>query len=582
LFVSYDGYNNTLSWTGINTSSGLNYEFLNYEIYTNIGLPVTLSKYENDLLYSDSFVVGKYVYIFDKFKKSKWYGIITTAGQFSLLSNKITTASDIFSDYTTESNFECYIESGTDVLVGTSVSATYVDTIYNNYRIFYKVKSVCATRTSQSACYPILNIPVADTYPYIRSLDNSDSEFLNNIYWKKLKNVLIDSNYYDKSEFAVPYSKNDSYNLKGFLGVSHCKVDLYVNGIYNSTTSTGLYGEFDIDFNFDKGKTTFYIQCRDRLNIEFSRKSIQYQINTVNIQTYFWLLGKQYKEINETLDIIKLNIKITSTGYTAFEEIYSPFADIYKSGLETDEAFVAIASEVFKSYEYTSYDRALSMVLDIIQQYETTFDHYDIFYNNRLYKTFKTGRAFISRGNLVTSTGISLIGLDRAKYYYGVTSVTSTGEETDATIITCDCRWWPLDYKGLNVITWTPVNNIFTYKVYRGTSTGSLEYLVTANGTMFVDSGYISTSTGVGPPPYNFIDENPPAAVEIYYDTHLSDIIMKKRVPYYIILCLYAVGSTTIPDYQISRILTLMGKHIPPEYVLKIVYANDDSVEIFT
>lgn len=421
--------------------------------------------------------------------------------------------------------------------------------------------------------YPAMLTDVTDAYPYLRAVENSSTGILNNPYWRQLKNVLIDKNYYDKTPFAIPYSQDTPYNLKGYLGVSDCNLDVFVNGIYSFTTSTGSHGEFEINFTFPKGTTELSFQARDKFNIKFSRKSAPYSFRTLNAYTWFSVIGEQYAKVQEELNYAPTDINIQTCRYSVFEERFSNFIELYKFGTEDATLFRNIAFEVFKAFEFTGYDEALIMILNAFQANVANFDHYEIFYNNSLYQTIKTGKHYVCQYPTLT----------KHNYYYGVTTAKLTGEETTPTILRVDRRWWPgtsTGYVGYNVLTWEPSANAEIYYVYRGiTSTGMIR-IAAIPGTVYVDGGF--TTSTITPPEYNFTDLEPPLNLKTYNDTRITNYLANTKKSGHMDIILYATSTGSISDNNIARIRLLLTKMIPPELVYNVIHCNDTTITLYT
>lgn len=575
LFCIYDNYEVDLSWDNLLTSSGRNSDFYNFAIYRNNLDEVFGTTMENNILYNSSFIEGKAVWVIDTFKKNQWFGEVTSTGALYLSSIKRTDYSSL-TDLPFLDNFIIYIESDTDISVGTTTSTGYVDTAFvKGYHDIYKLKSVTSTGLSSDFIkFPVYFVDVPNTLPYLRSPLNSSTGLLSNPYWSALKNVLIDSKYYDKSLYAIPYSATESFNFKGFLGVSRCLVDVFIYDIYSFTTSTGIYGEFELDYQFTKGKTDIKIQARDKINVGFSRITGTYSIRTFNLYTWFSVLGNQYKQIVDELAAMKLDNSLSTVRYTSYVDRYKPLIELFKYANEDSAKFLILAKEIFNMFEYTSYDESLVVLLDALQEEADYFDHYEIFYRNSLYRTNKTGWDFVLAD---TSTGII-----RENYYYGITSLTSTGEETDATIVRVDNRWWPVGYTGINVLRWSQINNVDYYNIYRGSSADSLEYLVTICDMFFIDSGTYTPNPAKVPPVHNFTDYEPPADAYLYLDTKLTPNAMLLSNRAWLQVVVYAEGTEDIPTYQLDRIVFYLNKIIAPEIRYLIIYANDTSVEFLS
>lgn len=582
MFCLYDGYEVDITWTDIDKTSGRNSSFTEYSIYTTPLTQIYGTTLTTTTLYNDSFIVGKAVWVIDLFKRSQWFGTVTTIGEIDLSLIKRTEYSDVSTSLNID-NFSIYIESDTEDFVGTSTSTGYVDINFISGTCYlYKLKTdTSGGRSSEYIKFPIFPLRVDMSYPYLRTVSNSSTGLLNNPYWETMKTVLIDKAYYDKSLYAIPYSSTETFNFKGYLGVSRCVVDIFLNNYYAFSTSTGQYGEFTFNYQFSKGNIDLQMQARDKLNKDFSRKSGTVSIRTFNIYTWFSALGNQYKQILDELALQAQDVSISLARYSSYVDRYQPLIDLFKVGAEDSTKFSTLAYEIFRMFEFVAYDEALYILLDALQETDDNFDHYEIYFNNRLFKTAQTGLTFTPRyKDRFDSTST---GLTRGNYFYGVTCLTSTGEETGASIIQADNRVWPLTYKGYNVIRWTPVPDITNYKIYRGvSSTGPFYYMNTIPNNVFVDNGKLVPDISKEPPIYDFTDYTYPSDTYLYIDTHYNKYEMFKKIPNWINIVIYANGSTDIKDYNIDRIIYYCKKIIAPELRYSIIYANDINVEYLT
>jgi len=570
--------NTTEKFGYFDISFGRNSDFNRFDIYINNLDEVHGTTMTYDVLYNSSFVEGKAVWVIDIFKRNQWFGEVTSTGALDLALIKREQYSSL-TDSPFLDNFKIYVESSSDTFVGSTTSTGLVDTSFvKGYHSIYKLQSVTSTGLgSEFSKFPVYLVDVSNTLPYLRSPVNSSTGLLSNIYWEQIKNTLIDKNYYDKSLYAIPYSATETFNFKGFLGVSRCLVDIFINDIYGFTISTGIYGEYDINYKFEKGQTDLRIQARDRENIAFSRTTGTYSIRTIYIYTWYSVLGNQYAQIVDELGYLRTDNSLSTVRYSSYTDRYKPLIELSKYAEEDSTEFLTLAANIFKMFEYVSYDESVNILLDSIQTEADYFDHYDVFYRNSLYRTIKTGWNFVT---ISTSTG-----LDRGNYYYGITSLTSTGEETGVEVIRVDDRWWPLSSTGfvrMNVIQWSQVNGIPYYNIYRGVSEDSLEYVTTLSGLFFIDAGVLTPNPLKVPPVHNFTDYEAPTELSIYLDTRLAPYEMLLKNKTWVQIVIYAEDDNDIPEFQLERIVFYLKKIIAPEIIYTVIYANDSSVRFLT
>ena len=577
IFVEYTGIETILTWEELDFTGNKNSTFTNYNIYRDLAIPINGTTYDSttNILSNAGFTVGSLIWVIDIFKRSQWFGVVNEAGVFDLTSTGLPAYSDNSPAYTVNiDNLKIFIDYKSPVFVGTATTGYYVDTAFSFDRYYiYSIRSVgLGIRISASTPYMCNTTDVTNAYPYLRSVDCSDTAILNDPYWKKIKNVLIDKNFYDKTPFAIPYSKDTAYNLKGYLGVSNCKFDVFINDIYSYTTSTGIYGEFEINYKFPKGRISMVFQARDRYNIKFSRKSAPYTINTLNIYTWYAaVLGSQYKQVSDEASSIVSDVSIETCRYSYFEDTFSPFVGLYKEGDEAETKFISLATTNFKAFEYASYDKSLTMLLDSFQANLPELDHYEIHYNIDLYDTQKTAYTFTA-----TSTG-----LGRGDYWYGVSACTYDGEETSVATLRVDRRWWPAPYVNENVIMWDYVAGADFYKIYRGTSEADLCFITSTGMNVAVDINGIVPYSEITPVPYNFTEMQEPAHVKLYDKYGVNNLFLRLKKTSSLIILLFGTGSNVIADFDLQRILYLLKKFIPPELKYTIVFSNDAKVILY-
>jgi len=577
LFTRYTGIETVLTWNELDFTDNKNSILVNYNIYRDLAVTINGTMYDNtiNLLLNDGFTVGSIIWVIDSFKRSQWSGAVTTAGEFDLSNTKLIEYSDNSTAYTISiDNLKIFIDYKNPAFIGTSSTGLYTDTTFSFDR--YYIYSICSvgvgmhpSSSTPCVCY---TINTTNAYPYLRSVDNSKTELLSDPYWKRIKSVLIDKNFWDKTPYAIPYAKDTIYNLKGFLGVSNCKLDIFINDIYNYTTSTGIYGEFEINYKFPKGNISMVFQARDRYNIKFSRKSAPYSIRTFNFYSWYAaVLGTQYKQVDQESTSILSDVSIETCRYSYFEDRFSPFVGLYKEGDEAETKFISLASTNFKAFQYASYDKSIQMMLDSFSENIPELDHYEVYFNIDLYDTQRTAYTFTT-----TSTGMG-----RGNYYYGVSACTIDGEETPATVIQVDRRWWPSPYKNENVIMWDYVQGADFYKVYRGTTSEEL-YLITSTGmNIAVDIRGSVPSSEMIPIGFNFTDMEVPSNVKLYDKYGVNNLILRLKKVSSLVILLFGAGDSVIADFDLQRILYLLKKFIPPELNYTIIFSNDTKVILY-
>gem|GEM_PF-4822674 len=270
LVVGYDNYDTSLSWDALDTTDSKNSQLSNYAVYrTEMSVPTdAYLDAATGALVSDAFTYKSYVYVIDILKKSIWYGQVSIEGVFFATdSNRSSFVFDQSQDYSARfRNLAIYVVdySTTPSLLGYTKNTSYTDiTAKRNCNYLYYVAAVNPNRLlSNYATYPIITQALQDKSPYLRSVDNSPIDYLQQPYWKYLKNVLIDHNYYNKNKFDIPALKG-KYLFKGYLGISNAKVDVYLNGNHNQFVITDSYGNFEFGVSLSKGTSHLQLHARD-------------------------------------------------------------------------------------------------------------------------------------------------------------------------------------------------------------------------------------------------------------------------------------------------------------------------------
>ena len=584
LIAAFNNYVCNLSWDAPFTSTGLNTDISNYAVYRGTFISLGNGTLDaNNTISNPLLTVGDTYIIFDNLKKNMWYGTVAnTDGTVQLSSTNQYKIADTSTDYTvTDKSITIYIYSSDLQIIGYTLDTIFVDnTITKNNIYYYAVAAIGYTNNYSSMIYcPVFTPSLNGIVPYLRYVGNSTNALLNNRYWRILKNILIDKNYYNKNQFAIPYIANETYNFKGYLGVYNCNLDVFLNNTYYLTVVTDVYGNFEFNISLQKGDNLIQLQARDYQNITFSNKSSNYKITTVNIYTFFSGLGIEYENIWTEIYNQQQDHDFVNGRSESVENQVSPLVGIYRDISEADADYRQILLAVYNSYIYVGFKEALNMVFEVIKQYTAEIDDYEIYYNNEFYDTMECNVFPITSGAQISSTG-----LIRQKYWYAVTSTNEIGEETDPSIVPCDDRWWPITstgYRGYNTLMWNEANGVDLYNIYRCdideySSVNDFYFLRTIPSNLFVDNGMTSTGSK-NPPPYNINNFNKPSNLRIL-NNKLSNRFMALRKRSWMNIFLYSVNDLEIPDYQLNRISMLCADLIPQEIGYDIIIARDSAV----
>ena len=339
-----------------------------------------------------------------------------------------------------------YTEDSSPIQIGNTNLNSFIDTSFDKDTLYiYKVYSRNIDGIlSTPQITPVYPISLTNTTPYLRHPNNSNMDIINQIYWKNIKNALVDDNYYLKNSFDLPYLDNTPLHLKGFLGVANCNLDIFINEIYNSTILTDIYGEFDFYFTYPRGQTIVKFQARDYKNIDFSMWSKKNTINTLNAYTALSIFSGALTDYITELSSIRTDNNIDKVRYSTYIDEFAPLTNFYKDGSETDISFLALATTVFDAYYYAGYYQGVQMILDAFVKQIPELDHYEIYDRYSLYQTDISGRFFVPQ--------VAHTHLLRKNYYYGISSARYTGEESTISSAHVDSRWWPLIIQGIMLL----------------------------------------------------------------------------------------------------------------------------------
>lgn len=601
LYCFYDNYDITCVWEDSINVLNTEHSLSHYLIEKSVGEAVKDYYINNDGdLASTNFFLGEHYLVIDYVKKSMWYGSCETSGIFALSDNtKFNYVFDQDVDYEVsinnisifkESEFTelCFLAKNNLEYItnsnGTLISCTYKDLNVEKDKVyFYRVSGCSSTDFSGfKLYYPLVIKDLKKIQPYLRSIGNSENVYLANSFWKKLKNVLTDSNYYNKETFDIPELKG-KYSFAGYIGISNVKVDIFLNDEYNQTVIPDFAGNFVFAIDISKNNVKLQMQARDNKNIGFSLKSSPQIIRPVNIYSFFTALGMEYEDIWKEILLQLKDFSFDTSRPQLLQDKLKPFLDFEKSVYETDTEFTNIIKECYLAYEYAGYVEGLKKVLEAFKANVTNFDHYDLFVKDITFNTKQTASSFVVR-----TLDLSSKMMDRKSYIYAITSVSDEGFETSPSVIRVDTRWWPTkdtlssddDYSSFIALTWDNVSGVNKYNIYRKEissdtySNDNFKLLTTAITNVFIDCG-LFTETNSIPPLYNITAYTKPKNLRIIHNTQVTDIFLAKRSMQWIKIIVYEKENTSIASVHISRLKTLCEDLIPPELGYDIIVCND-------
>jgi hypothetical protein len=412
------------------------------------------------------FSMGSRIFVADVVKKSYWYGVCVSSGEFLLNDDsQFQLVQDNSSDYDISlNNIRVYMESSFEqigMFTPNILTAENVEFTPETLQ-FYAVSGTVGDTEGRSSYFPLYTVALTKVSPYLRSVGNSDNKYMSSSFWRKLKNVLIDQNYYNKQSFDIPHVRG-MYAFSGFLGLYNCKVDVFINDVYSTTVLSDKSGSFKFSVHLTKSNSKLQLQARDQTNVGFSIKSNAQIVRLVNIYSFFSALAQEYTAIWEELLLQMSDFSFSTSRPTLLEDKLSPFVGITKDVSEDSNKFTEFIVQVYLAYEYAGYEQSLYMILDAMQAAIDEFDHYEIYFRDSLMDTIQTGYTYAIADTQAV--------LDRKNYIYGITTANIYGEESEAATLRVDNRWWPTDlkqftdagifeetstgYYGFNVLAWS-------------------------------------------------------------------------------------------------------------------------------
>jgi len=590
--MCYDNFTVQASWTPPSIYSGANTDISNYVLKRAncISISGVVLNSSGNLSHT-LFGVGLHVFVVDQVKKSYWYGTCVTSGEFILdEASRFPLVSDISGDYEVSiNNLRIFMEGDfTQIGLVDKATLTFEDTTFSKESLyFYSLSALVGQEEGYSLFYPLYTLSLPNVSPYLRTVGNSENSYLSSIFWRKLTNVLIDQNYYNKQSFDIPHIQG-MYNFTGFLGLYNCKVDVFINDQYNNTVITDHSGSFSFAISLTKSNSKIQLQARDMENIGFSMKSNPQIVRLVTIYSFFTALAQEYTYIWKEILLQMKDFSFATSRTVLLENKLSPFVGITKDISEDDASFTAFITQAFLAYEYAGYQQGLYMILNAMNANISEFDHYELFFNDSLMHTHCTGYVY--------TVNYPLAVLARKNYIYAVTGVNDAGEESGATILRVDDRFWATNltaggiatstgYSGYNYLRWDPTGAATKYNIYRQTVEGAdysilnFKFLHQCQDTIFVDIGTY-TEVDKYPPEYTITEFYPPTNVHVYNYTHVTNTPTSKKNSNWIRIIIYQKDTMAIPAFQLARLQLLLADMVPPELGYTVVLCNDNYSKI--
>ena len=584
--AAFDNYTVNITW-GDNTQP----QFDHYEIRRYILDQVTDSTLSGSILQNTLFVLNAYIVVYDTYLNSQYEGFVTSTGSFDLLNKKITNSSDVSSNISSTYSYDVYVIGALDT-TWTVTSTGLVDTsITSPIKYAYAVYNVDSVGTYSAPAYTHTKTQkLSSTYPIIRNPTNSSTGILSDTIWPTIRNALIGSDYYNQTTWAIPFSQTTAYSIKGICWVADCNVDLFINNIYHTTTSTDSYGVFTFVYKFPRGNTTISVQARDKANIQFSQPSMTIPVQTLNMYTWFYAIGTQFNQMLSGIQYLFNGLSIATSTPAQFADNYQPLVDLVQDSSENTTSFNALATGLFSSFTYVGFTQGLNSVLDAFKSYDTNIINYEVYSNN----------SFETSNQIPDVYAVKKMLLPRNIYTYAITALkTSTGntQETTSTEYIIDTRFTRINSYYMNVLKWEPVVNATHYRIYRKTS-----YTITSTGyietpteyihlidtpiglprLIFADTGELTALDSKVPPLYNFstLDEVTGISHVVNINTSFYKNESLKKT-HFVNIILYMKGSTWPSTLTFQRLFVYITKMIPPEDSYTVTICNNEQSNIY-
>jgi hypothetical protein len=596
LLVDYQYNKVNLSFLDLDYSSGKNKDLQSIDIGKILVEEIPITDFTNYIIYSNEIFIGDHIVIHDYVKKSIWYGVAYVNGSISLSGFLLADYSHVYTVDSPPFRYNLRAYKSTDIEINlysetpshvSSTNIKYTDTVViKDSMVIYRIKYTMPDSTIYtSIATPIFMQDINSLTPMWRSLEKSNTPMLSNVTWKKIKSTLVDSNYYDKNYWTLPYSENEKYSLIGFCGISDCFVDIYLNNTLYTTLTSTQYGEFEFLYKYPKSTSYIIVQVRTKDNLYTSIQSSELTINTSYVYTFFSTISGEHNLIRQNQVFNNNKINIDSCDSSSFLDIFSPMVGFNQYASENITSYKQFVKGVYKVYNNIAYNQGMFDLMNLFKSTITSIDNI-VFLNNAQFEEVQ-----------ITDVNFLLckyndIHLARKKYRYYITAVkfetNMQKQETSPTIIDVDCRWWPLDhFKGHVALSWERSTYATKYYIYRGEfgvnskiEETSITKLIETEYPYFVDIGEPTDGLTIAPL-FNSTIMLPPATITNYSFLTVNSYKNLLKKPYYFNILINMVDDSILPDYLNQRFLTVLKNITPSEMFYHVIISNNSSVSVY-
>lgn len=604
IFIGVTQYVNTIkvSWLDVDYANDMNKDIKRVDVKKHTLTNIGITKLESDMLYSASIAEGNFYVVYDYKYNSFWRCRASSAGKIQLSNNLIENRSHV---YTVDRpidmhNLKLYLVSDNCLVIG-SVEPSHVtgqkfevfdNAIANDSIVAYSVNYIMPDeQVFTSDVSPILLNNLNNIVPSWRLLEKSNTPLLKSLTWKRLKNALVDKNYYDKSYWAIPYSDSMQYSLIGFIGVANCLVDIFINKTLYTTVTSNDYGEFELKYKFPLESVSIYVQARSKDNTLFSKIGHEVTIRAYYVYSALAVLSTEFNKIRAEQHAYLNKLSIDSCSAQDIRDIYTPQVGFDLIGDESIEVYRSFVKKALILYSYIGYEKAYQYFTDMFTELVPSVDRVEYFKNASFEDSYITGKTFIPIKFKVDDIANPI---SRKKYIYGVSALRINSanqiEETSPARIIVDNRWMPTSGMGVlsNILTWDRVNQAQSYAIYRGEYDASFSFeellfsrIAEIKGNTFVDMGDLTQNQSQRPFEFNSTIMDSPKNVQCLNNITLHTYGNLLKKPYYYTIIVYMKGDAALPAYLISRLISILNIITPAEQFYTVIIANNSSVSLY-
>jgi len=560
----FDTKNVYLEVENIPTDSGKNFEFLGFNIYKEEVMPITysvLSAVEDQITLSGNFQKGKLVFVKHVARNAIWKGIVDTEG-FFILDKNTEYITDISIDYAkiTDGDLNVFVEKDNKIFLQLITSTGYIEPVTDTNKVFlYSITSITPGQESLASKGFVEILYLPQITPMIRRLEQSNPEILS-LYWKQMKDSLHDENYYLKEPFDVPFIDKEKYKFLIYVGIAKVDVSIWINEKYLGTIQTDEKGEASFESELRRKNNLLKFRLKNYDGTIQHPNDFTLSLNTLFMYLFFLVFGILLEETKTTMDTTEANTFVSTCSSEILKK-FSKLVGIYRVFGWTIEEFRETIQKLMLAFNYPGTIEGIERVLNAFNM----IDRFEFYEYLEPWRTIRVKDFLTSTGYITTEN-----------FLYGISACKDNGEETIPSLVRIDKRWHNPVYESVNIFEWTPVMGADFYRIYRGNSSATLEFLTSTGGTRFIDYNIYSTNSAIMPLNLQYASIDPPKEVkrlfvrkvreeDFYYYSggHLKVIIFGKR---------------ELLKEEKEIIFQTLRRIIPAELKLEIVFADISGV----